>query len=184
MAARKKVEAPPEPPKGKRIQAAESPDGVGVVKSILQVIQKAKKKGAKFQAIVDAVAAKFPDREVTSTVRSQLGGKTQPIRLELDTKSVLEVSEGTLEERTYTFVREATEEEIAERKAAKKEKKAAKKASAAGLDAPQDVKVNPNMPDEVDPEDEEDVPEPEETEKKKKKKDKDKKKDKKKNKDK
>jgi len=82
---------------GKTKGAAKKPaveKGPGVIATILELITK--KGPISQEKIVDALVAKFPDREkesMTKTVRAQIGGKKRPLRMETEKKVKFEIDD-------------------------------------------------------------------------------------------
>lgn len=85
----------------------------GVIASILEIIKTAKEPVTELQ-ITKQLAERFPDKAESSlgnTVKAQIGGKAQPLRMESEKNVTFKVEERVLEEgkkavRFYSFVKE------------------------------------------------------------------------------
>jgi|LGVE01.1.fsa_nt_gb hypothetical protein len=125
-------------------QKAESADGLGIIASIPDFIQKAKKKGITYGKLLKALQDKFPDRDpeaLGKTLRVQVGTKNPPLRVEKDRKVRIDFKGEKIEDRTFIFVGEASEEQVAEWKDAAKKAKDARAAKKAEKEAPAETAV-------------------------------------------
>ncbi len=104
-------------------------DGLGVTESIANILRKSKKAMTRVQ-VIKAMKKNFPDKDCSSTVNVQLGAKvpcmlaiSQGMHIEIEIVNPKPV------ERSYKFIGDADEDEVAEWKADVKERKAAAKAA-------------------------------------------------------
>lgn len=102
----------PTPEKPAKEEKAAEPKKPGVIASILEVIQNSEKPVSEAQILAELVK-RFPDKESASmhkTIKAQLGGKEQPLRMEgeKNVKFVLsytEAKEGEKAQRLYAIAK-------------------------------------------------------------------------------
>ena len=108
----KTAKKPAEPKKPAEEKKPAEPKKPGVIASILEVIQNSKTPVSETQILAELVK-RFPDKESASmhkTIKAQLGGKEQPLRMESEKNvkfalSITEAKEGEKTQRLYAIAK-------------------------------------------------------------------------------